>query len=455
MFKQQLNLTDRGTGYLLSLEGIRSALLLILFLAIFFPVNVQADNSTAPGISRDVKVVDEKRLTRIVLPFAFYSETFKFAIGVAGGSTGYQDGQAGLYGAALTTTNSTSAFYFLGSDIRMPFTRRLFLDPMFSVGWYSESRDYISANPDFPDERAGSNDSDPDNFITDAGWDNWLELRFKYILPMGHGRDKAINTYMLNRGILVSGATGGEIWNPLKSGRTFIQIKPFYRYRSFDFEDKEAAGNTNGIELGIVHDNRDFPQNPSKGGVQRLYIAGDFGWFDSFSSWSVIKGSVSKYYSLGKTEKFRQRVLALNIWTADTPSAEIKEDNGENEVSHRAPAYYGATLGGYNRLRAFPMYRFHDVAAIYYGAEYRLIPDWNPLGRVSLLDILDIDWMQFVGFFEAGRVAEKWTTEMLYEDLHWDAGFGIRLMSRKVVVRLDTAFSNEGWTMWAMAGHPF
>jgi len=433
-----------------------------LFILMTLPVSVpcfmqfaMGENSMPPGITEDIRRSDDKRLTHFLLPYVFYTESFEFTVGLAGGATGFQKGQAGIYATAFATTNSTSAVYVLGSDIQVPLGERLFVDPIISVGWFAMARDYVSGNPDFPDEEAGSNDSSPDNFVTSSGWDTWAEFRFKYILPMGHARGSAINTYTLKGGILVSGAIGGDIWNPLESGVTFFQIKPFYRYRTFDFDTGALAGSTNGVELSVVHDNRDFSQNPSKGSTQKITLAQDYGCFNSAGSWSVLKGKFSKYLSLGSAGNFRQRVVALNLWASDNVSRTETITSKGTVISHRAPLYMGSSLGGFYRLRAYPSYRFNDKVAIYYGAEIRLIPDWNPLGRVSLLDFFDIDWMQLVGLVEAGRVADQWSGEVFYNDLHWDAGIGIRFMARKVVVRLDTAFSNEGWSVVAMAGQAF
>jgi hypothetical protein len=115
----------------------------------------------------------------------------------------------------------------------------------------------------------------------------------------------------------------------------------------------------------------------------------------------------------------------------------------------------GSTLGGNMRLRGYSSNRFTDKSAIYYGAEYRTIPQWNPLGSQTWLKWLDIDWWQWVGFVEAGRVADEWDLGELNSDLKWDGGFGLRSMMHKVVVRLDFAFSEEGTHVWAMAGQPF
>ncbi len=69
------------------------------------------------------------------------------------------------------------------------------MDPVVSVGYFKNAEAFISGNPDFPGERAGSYDSDQDNFIKGDGWDNFFRLRFNYLLPIGNGRDQIIATY--------------------------------------------------------------------------------------------------------------------------------------------------------------------------------------------------------------------------------------------------------------------
>ena len=123
----------------------------------------------------------------------------------------------------------------------------------------------ISGNSDFPDERAGSNDSDEDNYVnSDGGWDNFFRLRFKYLLPIGHGKETII-TQKVDRGLLVDGATGGESWNPLVSGRTYFELKPFYRLQQVDGDDVQEDVKTNGLEFSLFRDNRDYKLNPSTG----------------------------------------------------------------------------------------------------------------------------------------------------------------------------------------------
>jgi len=428
-----------------------AALLLTCFASEAF-----AENVLPPNALYDVRDKEEFKPAWIALPFIFSTESFDFTVGVGGGGTGYLQDQAGLYGAALTTANSTTAFYFLGSNIRVPRTERIFFDALFSTGYFTDKRDYFGINnPGFPGERAGSNSSDNDNFISDEGVDSWGSLKFKYILHIGGGREVGFIRQTLDRGLLVSEPRGGTTWNPMKSGLTMLFLEPFYHYRTVESDEITASGNTNGLKFALIYDNRDFSPNPERGSFLNLALRRDFGWFDSANSYTVLEGMYSKYLSLGTSRFFRQKVLALNAWTVNNTTQEVTLTEEGPTVENRAFPAYGATLGGYNRLRAYPQNRFSDKAAVYYGAELRLIPRWNPLREVKFLGFLDVDWMQLVGIFEVGRVAPEWDVKELHSDLKWDAGFGLRGMMRKVIVRLDTCFTDGSWGMWAMAGQPF
>lgn len=107
-------------------------------------------------------------------------------------------------------------------------------------------------------------------------------------------------------------------------------------------------------------------------------------------------------------------------------------------------------------MRAYPSQRFNDRAAIYYAAELRVIPRWNPFdGWPWLQKYLEVAWWQWVPFVEIGRVASSWSLDELHSDMKWDAGFGIRAMAKGLVVRVDTAFSKEGFGVQMMVSQPF
>jgi hypothetical protein len=100
--------------------------------------------------------------------------------------TGYPQKQAALISSAMAGSKGSGLGFLMGRDLQMPFLDRLFQDANFQAGYFQDLDLYVNGDRDFPDERAGSNDSDEDNFVTsDGSWDYFFRLRFKYLLPMG------------------------------------------------------------------------------------------------------------------------------------------------------------------------------------------------------------------------------------------------------------------------------
>jgi hypothetical protein len=427
---------------------MNNRLIWLILLFLFLPCHLAFGQSIMVG--PDGKF--EKNVLN--LPFAFYNEDLGFAAAYVYAVTGFPQKQAALISSAMVGSKGSGMGFLMGRDLQMPFLDRLFLDAIFQAGYFQDLDIYVNGNRDFPDERAGSNDSDEDNFVeSDGTWDTFFRLRFKYLLPMGHGRDTIISTQVVDQGMLVEGATGGETWNPLKSGLTYFEMQPFYRLQQVDSDEVREDVKTNGLEVSLFRDNRDFRFNPSRGSAVRLKLTRDFGWFDSSNSWTVVDTEIDKYLSLGESDWFRQRVFAFNFWTAYSPTWD-EQDNGD--VDNGPPTYAGATLGGLWRLRGYPSQRFSDKAAIYYAAEYRMIPRWNPFENWDRVqEFVGVQWLQFVPFVEVGRVAPDWGVSRLHEDMKWCAGLGLRLWAKGLVIRIDTAVSEEQVGVQMMIAQPF
>ena len=376
------------------------------------------------------------------LPFAFYNENFGFAAGYVHGVVGYPQKQASLLATVMAGSKGSVMGFLVGRDIQMPRVERLFLDPVVQVGYFKDAESYIDGNPHFPDERAGSNDSDEDNFVEGDGWDNFFRMKFKYLLPIGRGRDQIISTYKVDRGFLKSGADGGTSVNPLVSGKSYLELRPFYRSQQLDGDDVDETIKTNGLDFSVFWDNRDFYANPSKGFGLRGKVSRDFDWFDSSNSWTNLEGELDLYIPLKLSNRFRKAVVALDYWTSYSPTWDA-QPNGE--IKNRPPAYTGSTLGGIWRMRGYPSQRFNDKAAVYYSAELRIIPRWNPFnGWPRIQKYVGIQWIQFVPFVEVGRVASEWNFNRLHSDMKWDVGLGLRAWAKGIVIRIDTAVSDEG-----------
>lgn len=182
-------------------------------------------------------------------------------------------------------------------------------------------------------------------------------------------------------------------------------------------------------------------------------VSRDFGLFDSDESWTNLESELDFYIPFNFSDRFRQTVLALDTWTSYSPTW---DERSNSEVSNRPPSYTGSTLGGLWRMRGYPSQRFNDKAAIYYAAELRLIPEWNPFEAwPKVQKYVGIQWLQFVPFVEIGRVAPEWSFSRLHSDMKWNVGFGLRAMAQGLVIRIDTAGSDEGIGVQMMVSQPF
>ena len=384
------------------------------------------------------------------VPFAFYSDSLGLSAGASIGNRGGLQPQASAF-ATMVGSMGGSLYGFLAvRDLEVAAIDRLFINGQLNIGRFSEFDIFADGNPAFADERAGSNDSSEENFITGEGTDLKIWTLLGYVMPIGSGEAGPISQLTLRDGIVIEGARDTHVWNPFLNGYTIVGLKPFYRRQ--DAETDEAGDRdiaTSGVEFILRYENTDFHENPSRGGFQQLRYTRDWGELDSSAPWETIDFQASAYIPLARGSKSRQRVLALNLWWIDTPSWEDAGKVGSETVGHRPPSYAGATLGGTERMRAYPEGRFNDRSAVYYAAEYRHIPDWNPLRNFGWLNRRNarVQWIQFVAGVEAGRVAEEFDLDMLHTDMKANAVFGVRAMVNTLIVRADLGISDDGFAV--------
>ncbi len=419
----------------------------LLFFALLAPAPAAAQE-----VMRDVgEPPGEVRPEVFHTPYAFADESWGLALGYGVIATGQVQDQLSTFATAAASGNGTAEGLVGFAGLQLPRSERWFLDAFALAGTYSELRAYAGLDAD--GERSGTNDSDPDNFVHDDALQGWSEARLRFVLPIGAGKEAPIQRYTLDRGLLVGEGTGGEVWNPLTSGRTYLGLTPFYRRQEYDRAEEKGRLATNGLALQLWYDNTDFPRNPSRGSTQGVRVWRDFGGLDSNGAWTVIEGRATKYLDLGATGWARQQVLAFGAWGA---SSTTWEDAGEGARTGGAPPYYmGATLGGQDRLRAYPANRFNDHSALHYWLEYRMVPGWQPLPRIEEIRRAEVDWWQWALFAEAGRVGPDWHLPTLHEDMQWDAGLSLRIFARKALVRLDLAAGPEGWQLVVDLRQPF
>lgn len=421
-----------------------------LFILLVFTVV----NANAVGVV--VGPDGEHRSTKLNLPFAFYNETFGVAAGYVYGVSGWPQPQSTLLSTTMAGTTGSGMSFLIGQDLQVPFTQRWFLDPVMSVGYFQDAKSYANGNTNYTDENAGDNNSDKDNYVEGDGWDNFFRFKFKYLLPMGHGKHTVINTYKVRGGHLIEGFTGAYSMNPFVSGNTFLEFRPFYRSQQIDGRYVDSEVRTNGLDSSIYWDNRDFYANPKRGNSWRMKYSKDWGKFNSSGNWTSMEGEVDQYFALGEstlTPFWSGRVLALDVWTSYSPSWDEKSDG---TVDNRPPTYTGATLGGLWRMRGYPSSRFSDRAAIYYCAELRLTMSKNPFDNWEWLQkYLGVQWVQVVPFVEVGRVAPEYDLEKLHSDMKYDGGLGFRLLAKGLTVRIDFAGSEEGFATQMIIAQPF
>ncbi|MCM2679384.1 hypothetical protein [Echinimonas agarilytica] len=432
---------------------MKSVQYIFIVVSLFVTSASQAINLVKVQGKEDLPVEKQHAL----LPYAFYNDSTEFAVAAAFFGIGYLQPQTVMVANAFYSSNDSSSFFLYLQDYRL--SNRWFVDLKLLTSDWGEFDSYRAGNPNFPDERAGSNDSDKDNFILSKGSDNYHRVNFRYLLPIGDGRGDPLHTFVVDQqGLLVPGyEAGAREWNPFTSGRTRFDVEAFYREQDLEDEfDNQAEFKTNGLTFFLDYDNTDYYRNPTQGSRQSLSVIRDWGMQDDDgASWTAIQFEASKYFSFGQTQSALQRVLALNLWYSDSPTWDSFDKRGEDKVFHRPPSFAGSTLGGLDRMKAYSTARFNDRSAVYYAAEYRHMPAYNPFPKIPLLKYLNIPWWQWVGFAEVGRVHDEWDYSELHKDLKWDVGAGLRVDAEGIVVRVDIAQGGEGSNVQMFIGHTF
>lgn len=266
----------------------------------------------------------------IILPYAFSTESMGTTFGVGGGVKGFGQEQLWLGATAFTSVDGANSLMVGMWDLRMPGFDRLYISMIGSSGYYPRQRAYAEYPGTFSDIRAGSNDSDPENYVEDSGHKNWFEVSLEYVLPMGAADKNPMVTYHLKDGILVSKPSGGKKWNPLESGVTVLVAQQRNMYQSYETEQGEIDGVIHPVDFGLLYDNTDYGPNPSFG--SRQYIGSTHGieWGNATEEWRFFEFEANKYFSFSESATARQRVLALNIWTGYSPTWDEEVDPDGN-----------------------------------------------------------------------------------------------------------------------------
>ena len=176
----------------------------------------------------------------------------------------------------------------------------------------------------------------------------------------------------------------------------------------------------------LQYDYRDLPSGPRTGG--NYYSKYTHYWDKTLGrhDFNYLDSAVEQYIPYwNKTRVIAIRLASVLSWTREYQTV---------------PFYLEPWLGGNEYLRGFARYRYYGQNALLLSVEHR--------------------WHLFSGgygalFFETGKVAAK-PSELDFSNLQYTGGIGLRFTIRDaVIMRIDNAFSNEGyrfiWTfsnMW-------
>lgn len=367
------------------------------------------------------------------VPFYFSTETMGNTFGVAGVAKGVGQPQAALFGTALYS-DKDSYVVFLSA-----FNYALSQNLLFSTQMYQAR---FNDNPYYLGDQGSNDSSDLDKTIADGHEQNY-QAEFKYLLPWGN---------VAEHGLLGAFQPIKDVSfaSPLESGVSSIIFTPFYTSR--DLKDLNQTEKATGFNLSFDWDNRDSTRNPTKGSHSLLKLttgADDWSESDPWFKWTFQN---SQYYALGPLgDWFDQQVLAFDFYTADTPTW----NNCSGQECARPPETEQARLGGLYRLRGYTGGRFHGRSAVHYSAEYRVLPEWQPLEDIPLINYYDLPWWQWVAFAEVGRVADEYDIKTLHTDMKWSLGGAVRFQVEGIVVRAELARGGDEGTFRVMINQPF
>ena len=409
----------------------------------------------SPPTLSNVEVVPEQEdsLHFSAVPYAFQSRDWGTAVGTSGIVTGWLQPQMSVFGTVIASDNGSHLGFAGMNNLMIPGQSQWLIDLQLLNSYYDATDYYVSGNPDYSDEKAGSNDSSADNYIRTSGKEAEYLARLRYILPIGDGVNGALASMMHRKG--ETSHSSGSM-NPFVNGFTTVEIEPFYLRQDLgQATPAEDPSSTRGVRFILDYDNRDSTQEPTTGNHLEFKVSQ--GWSGKRrNEWRTWELKFSQFFDLGANDLWQQQVVALNGWVADTPTWNRTENVNGAEEYRRPPSYAGVYLGGWYRLRGYSINRFYGRSAVSYSAEYRVKPHWQPLQQLPLLgDWYSLPWWQWTVFADAGRVADTFSARKLHTDMKYSVGAGIRFKAEGVIARAEIAVSEEGSRFVMFINQPF
>jgi len=257
---------------------------------------------------------------------------------------------------------------------------------------------------------------------TGAVEDDQSQYRMKYADFMGYA------TYQPTSSLMFA-LKGGWMSDPttFAPGGTFKPTVPetqvaFPNDPGVALSDQPSYLHATGI---IANDTRDYPGNPTTGGLYRAAVTW---WSDQGTgtfSFREYEAEAMQFWPVGGS---RNWVLAARGWV-------LTSDVGSG---HEIPYYLMPSIGGQNTLRGYSNFEFHDRNVALVGAESR----W------AIFRHLD-----GALFIDSGNVAHTFS-DLNIDKTDW--GVGVRLHTeRTTFARLDVAHGSEGWHVVFRSTEPF
>lgn len=386
-----------------------------------------------------------------ILPFGFASDSMGTAFGLGAISTGGFQPQASLFGLGIYSSNDSWTYYLAALNFQIPQSKQW----LFTLDGYdaefTEGRYYIYGKAYI--DTANDESSSPRTQVITNGREAFFRPQAKYILPWARGAGGAINSLRGPRQI--SDLKSIDSWDPMISGTSSIELAAKWQRR--DLGKYNALQSTNELivySVDVEYDNRNSIHIPSDGGTINFKSNHDFG-SETRPSWNTLELEGAFFFDIGNTSWFQQQTIGLSAWTGDTPSWNDRTTIQGKTVMNRPPDYAGITLGGWDHLRGFYNGRFFNRSAVAYSAEYRIVPAWQPLQELPLINTYNIPWWQWVLFIDAGNMSDNYDLRELHEDFTYSAGASLRLSVEGVVIRMDYSKSVEESQFRVMVNQPF
>lgn len=369
------------------------------------------------------------------VPYLFSTDSLGVTAGGAGIIKGVGQPQASLFGTAMISSKGSYLGYVSFNNYQV------------ATQWLLGGEIYQSQFNDYTyylGQQAGNGSSLEDTTLAN-GEDSRYRLSFRYILPWGEAEQKGVKAAVSPTRTL-TGRT------PFSSGVSSIDIQPYFESRDLDFIHAGfTSEKTTALEVKFEWDNRDDSRNPSAGSRTRFDVTyAPEAWNES--SWGTWEIENTHYWDLGSVgEIFDKQVVAFGVYTADTPTWE----HCSEEQCQRPPDVSQVKLGGLYRLRSYDSGRYHGRSAMHYTAEYRVMPQWQPLGEWPIFKYYNVPWWQWVAFVDVGRVADDYNLKTLHTDMKWSAGGALRFQVEGVIVRAEMAWGAEQSSFIVMVNQPF